>query len=82
MILAKKSKREKKAEQEFREQLINDLDIITGRLAEIQESFDLVSDSELIDAMIYEELALKSRYAYLLRVAKENKISCRAVIIK
>lgn len=50
------------------------------RLEQIQESFDLVCESELIDAMIYEEKALKTKYAYLLRLAKEKKIKCRMVI--
>ena len=46
----------------------------------IQETYDLVCEDELIDAMIYEELSLKSQYAYLLRKAKEEKITCRMAV--
>ena len=71
-----------KAEEEKRErsQLIEDIDYTVAQLAQIQESFDLVSDSELVEAMIYEELALKARYAFILRQAKEKKIQCRMAV--
>ena len=36
--------------------------------------FDFVSDPELIDVAIYELEAKKSRYAYLIRMAKEKGI--------
>lgn len=71
-----------KAEEEKRErsQLMEDIDYTVARLAQIQESFDLVSDGDLVESMIYEELALKARYAYLLRQAKEKKIQCRMAV--
>lgn len=71
-----------KAEEEKRERsrLIEDIDFTVARLAQIQESFDLVSDNELVEAAIYEELALKARYAFLLRQAKEKKIQCRMAV--
>ena len=75
-----KKRREKEDEERERKELIKDIEYITMRLEQIQESFDLVCESELIDAMIYEEKALKAKYAYLLRLAKEKKIKCRMVI--
>ncbi|MCD7730643.1 MAG: YaaL family protein [Oscillospiraceae bacterium] len=68
------------AEAAERRQLIDDLDLIAERLDRIQKSYDLICESELIDAAIYEELALKAQYAYLLRLAKEKNIKCRMVI--
>lgn len=40
----------------------------------------MTDEPELIDALIYEELSLRSRYAYLLRIAKQNSISCKISI--
>ena len=64
----------------FRKHLFEDIEYVEQRLERIHESFDMTDEPELIDALIYEELALKARYAYLLRVAKQNIISCRISI--
>lgn len=64
-------------EKDFRRQLFEDMDYVKRRLEQIRESFDMTAEPELVEALIYEELAMKSRYDYLLRVAKENKIVCR-----
>ena len=65
---------------DFRKQLFEDMDFVTQRLAQIRECFDMTAEPELVDALIYEELAMKSRYDYLLRVAKENNIRCRMTL--
>ncbi|MGN0675376.1 MAG: DUF2508 family protein [Oscillospiraceae bacterium] len=67
-------------DKEFRRQLFEDLDFVTERLAQIRESFDMTAEPELVDALIYEELAMKSRYDYLIRLAKERNIKCRMSI--
>ena len=77
-IFSDKSPRSEKTD--FRKQLFEDLDFVTQRLAQIRECFDMTSEPELVDALIYEELAMKSRFDYLLRVAKENNISCKMSI--
>ncbi|MBQ8175588.1 MAG: DUF2508 family protein [Oscillospiraceae bacterium] len=64
----------------FRKHLFEDIEYVEQRLERIHESFDMTDEPELIDTLIYEELALKARYAYLLRVAKQNSISCRISI--
>ncbi|MBQ8787679.1 MAG: DUF2508 family protein [Oscillospiraceae bacterium] len=69
-------------ENNFRKQLFNDIEHVEQRLERVRESFDMTDEPELVDALIYEELALKARYAYLLRVAKENDISCKISIGK
>ncbi len=79
-VESRKQKNERKAAALYSQKLKSDLDLVSGRLLEIQETFDLVTDSELIDAMIYEELSLKSRYAYLLKLAKENHVTYKAEV--
>lgn len=71
-----------KAGDSFRSQLFADLDYISQRLERIQEGFDMTDEPELVEAMIYEELSLRARYAYLLRIAKENNICCKVTIEK
>jgi len=61
----------------FRRQLFDDLAYVEQRLERIHESFDMTDEPELVESLIYEELALKARYAYLLRIAKENNIRCK-----
>lgn len=61
----------------FRRQLFDDIAYVEQRLERIRESFDMTDEPELVESLIYEELALKSRYAYLLRLAKENNIRCK-----
>lgn len=61
----------------FRRQLLEELDIVTEKLSRIRESYDMTSEPELVDALIYEELAMRARYDYLIRTAKERNITCR-----
>lgn len=68
---------EKTTERDFRRRLFEDIDYVTARLEQINDCFNMTAEPELVDALIYEELALKSRYAYLLRLAKENNIACK-----
>lgn len=64
----------------FRKRLFEDIEYVEQRLERIRECFDMTDEPELVDALIYEELALKARYAYLLRIAKENNIRCKISI--
>lgn len=77
---AKKRKEEAAAAERERREILDDIERVTKLLEQNQKSYDLICESELVDASIYEELALKARYAYLLRRAKELNIRCRAVI--
>ncbi len=40
----------------------------------------MTAEPELVDALIYEELAMKARYDYLIRTAKERNIRCRLTV--
>lgn len=64
-------------EIEFRNRLLEDLEFISNRLERIRESFDMTAEPELVDSLIFEEKAMRSRYDYLIRIAKENNIKCR-----
>ncbi len=75
-----KRKDKNSSDEEFKRQLLEDLDYVTKRLRQIRESYDMTGEPELVDALIYEELAMKSRYDYLIRTAKERKIKCRLSI--
>ena len=77
MKLCPKHDRTEDEAQEFKRQLLKDLDFVSERLERIRESYDMTAEPELVDALIYEEKALRSRFDYLIRVAKEKNISCR-----
>lgn len=77
MTLFKKKDPDRQDEQEFRRQLLDDLDFVSERLERIRESYDMTAEPELVEALIYEEKALRSRFDYLIRTAKEKNISCR-----
>ena len=67
---------------EMRKRLLDDIDHVTKRLENIRETYDMTSEPELVDALIYEEKAMRSRFSYLIRIAKENNIKCRIGIQK
>lgn len=68
-----KNKEKDKAEREQAE-IIEELETIKSRIDANEAMFNLASDEEIIDAMIYEQKSLHSRYAYLLKIAKEKGI--------
>ena len=67
------NKEKGKADREQTE-IIRELELIQNRIDANETMFNLASDEEIIDAMIYEQKSLHSRYAYLLKVAKEKGI--------
>lgn len=69
-------------ESEMRKRLLEDIDFVSRRLENIHEAYDMTSEPELVDALIYEEMAMRSRFDYLIRIAKENNIKCRIGIQK
>ena len=62
------------------EEILADIDEIVSRLSNCRRIFNLVTDSDLIEAAIYEELALRSRYAYLMKRARAQGITGRTVL--
>ena len=47
---------------------------ISQRIQAQDELFDLVEDDDLIEAIIYEQKALYSRYTYLIKKAKREEL--------
>lgn len=54
--------------------LIEEIAAISDLIASNEQRFNMATDEQLIEAMIYEQRSLQSRYAYLLKLAKENGI--------
>jgi hypothetical protein len=55
--------------------LQDELILINQRIHEQEALFDLADDDNLIEAIIYEQKALHSRYAYLIKQAKEQSLN-------
>ncbi len=71
-LLSRKTLAEEKSNSD-NQKLIDDIRQVTERLENLQTTYDLAEDGELIESLIYEELALKAKYAWLLKKAKENE---------
>jgi parvulin-like peptidyl-prolyl isomerase len=56
-------------------QLQDELIQINERLQQQDELFDLVDDEDLIEAIIYEQKALRSRFSYLIKKAREESVN-------
>lgn len=72
----------KKEKDKQEEKLIEDIRELCLMMENAYERFENESDSDLIDALIYEIESLKARYRYLLRIAKESKITSDAIFTK
>ena len=55
-------------------QLIEELERITEMFRANEQLFNMMTDDEMIEAMIFEQRSLQSRYAYLLKIAREKGI--------
>ena len=66
----------KKADEE-NISLINEIQDISRALERAYERFELQSDSDLVEATIFEIEALKARYRYMLALAKEQNLTAQ-----
>ena len=57
-----------------RKKIINDIERAYLDVVTAESFFQMVSEPELVDVAIYDLEEKKSRYAYLIRLAKENGI--------
>lgn len=64
----------KKADEE-NTSLIYEIQDISRALERAYERFELQSDSDLVEATIFEIEALKARYRYMLSLAKEQNLT-------
>ncbi len=63
---------EKESQKELSNKIASEMEEVLEQIKETEAKYNLTSDSDLIDALIYEELSLRAKYSYLLRIAKEN----------
>ena len=70
-----KNPHQKKEEQLIKEQLIFEIREVCVEMENLEQKFQMVSDSDLIDSCIYQLEALRARYRYLMRLAKETGLS-------
>ena len=75
-------KKESREDTDFKNRLLEDLEYVTERLERIRESYDMTSEPEMVESLIYEERAMQARFDYLIRIAKERNIKCKVGIRK
>ncbi len=64
----------KKAENKEKDELLIEMEHLKELMEKNEQVFNLTTDEELIDAVIYEQISLKHRFAHLLKTAKEKGI--------
>ncbi|MCL2697379.1 MAG: hypothetical protein FWE74_04790 [Oscillospiraceae bacterium] len=57
-----------------KDEIINELYILTQKLKFHEHEFNLTDDDDLIEALIYEQKALQSRFSCLMKRARELEI--------
>ncbi|MEG2038816.1 MAG: DUF2508 family protein [Oscillospiraceae bacterium] len=57
--------------------LISQIKTLEKNIRTNENIFNITTDPTLIDAVIYENMALRIRYGYLMNIARENNISCK-----
>lgn len=57
-------------EDAYSGQLMEELSQIKGLLENVRRQYQDVSEDDLIEALIYEELSLRARYRFLIKEAK------------
>ncbi len=55
-------------------EFLRELDTLLLMLEKNESIFNMITDSDLIEAVIYEKLSLQLRYTYLIKLAKEKGI--------
>jgi len=56
--------------------LIGDIREVCAHLRALEATFELTGDSDLLECNMYEQLALKAKYRYLLNQAKKQELAC------
>ncbi len=70
-----KAHEEKKRAERMKRAIYDELSCIRHRLSIIRSSFNFLSDSDLLDSVIFEEKALSIRYSQLIKLAKLQGVS-------
>lgn len=62
-----------------RDALVNEIRLTVSQIRAAHCWFDSESDSDLIEACVFQLEALEAKYRYLLRLAKDRGLSCDAI---
>jgi len=74
-LLKLKNKSEKKKIAEYNKEILNDIHDVKNQLEAVEKKYNLFCDADLVESLIFEERALKAKYAYLLRLAKTKGVT-------
>ncbi len=75
LILKKfEATKEKKKQKEYENALIENINTVKFQLESVESRYNILSDDNLIEALIFEENALKAKYDYLIGVAKSRNV--------
>jgi hypothetical protein len=66
--------KKKEAENTERDELIAEMYILSEKLKSQEREFNLTDDDDIIEALIYEQKALQSRFSCLMKRARELKL--------
>lgn len=66
-------KKRTQSEQE-REEILSELERITDMLKKNETLFNIAEDEKMVEAVIYEQMSLQSRYIYMLNKAREKGV--------
>ena len=69
-ILKKKTTRSNRE----REEILSELERISDMLKKNETLFNIAEDEKMVEAVIYEQMSLQSRYIYMLNQAKEKGV--------
>lgn len=64
----------KKTSNNEKDELLDEMERLKELIEKNEQVFNFITDDQLIDAVIYEQISLKHRFAYLLKTAKEKGI--------
>lgn len=57
-----------------KDELVEEMERLSELILRNEEVFNMTTDEQLIEAVIYEQKSLRQRFAYLLKTAKEKGI--------
>lgn len=74
MALLTNKKEKEQSQREKKEELKIELLQICNHIKKLEQQFNMTENEDLLEALIYEQKALQSRYTYLVKKARENEI--------
>lgn len=65
----------KNKEKTEKTELLEEIERLSELIMKNEQVFNMTTDEQLIEAVIYEQKALKNRFAHLLKTAKEKGVT-------